>query len=140
MLPLPRVGDALSAHFLNFIGPNWACQFGYPAASVSDRSGFFQARSLLRHSPSVVIRGITINRVHVIGGLIMLWRVFNHQVWTLYAIVRRDIASNLASGGAAPRKPGLIEVRLHLGHAGRGRTLVQDAGPFDNNIQQHGLL
>src|SRR5271170_689159 len=103
---------------------------------------FIARLSLFDHSPSVVIRRIAVHGMDMQTGIAAqcLRRILDDKVRPLNSVIGRDVFSWSSGCRAAPREPGLVDVRLKFSHARRGRAFVNNAGPLGYHIEQHGAL
>ena len=72
-----------------------------------------------------------LDRRRLLGGEL------DDQLWTLNAIVGRTVLPWLMGGRTAPGEIGIVHAGFDLGQAGCGVGVVDDAGPFHDQIKEH---
>src|SRR5262249_7851680 len=93
---------------------------------------------------AVIVRGVAIERVDVV------WTRFPRTTWYSYALgcifnlnggaLYPKIGGSAVRRRSAPGKKGIREIPFHFGHLCFRVCLIDDADPFLNEIEKHGLL
>src|ERR1700730_8382673 len=93
---------------------------------------------LFDKSTSVAVCRIAIDRVHMHGQIAagLLWRELDEHLWSLNFEVSGAVSLRFVGCRTAPGEKGIVQSGLDFHQTRRGIFIVDDAGPFGNQVQQ----